>query len=876
MTDEREQPMNILQRVALLCILGLVCVATTRAQTASASSTPALVKAASPTPMPSPSPASPSSEASAKSPTSTRAGATVPTKAAVRGVSPLPPEKAQPVRITRFDKPPVIDGKLDEEVWKSAVVLKDFYQFNPGDNTAPTAPTELMLGYDAKFLYLGFHCYDDPSKVRATVAKRDNVFGEDNVRVILDTFNDKRRAYVLGFNPLGIQQDGILTEGQNTDFSVDIVMESKGAITADGYVVEVAIPFKSLRYEAGKDKQWGIHVWRNIDRMNDELDSWMPMARDASGTLNQEGHITGLEGISTERAIELIPSFTVSEAGKRVRTLSRARSLALGVADPGKFSNQPLGLDPGLTAKFGINPNTTLDLAINPDFAQVEADATVNTANQRFPIFFEEKRPFFLEGIEIFRTPIAAVHTRTIIDPDIALKLTGKQGRNTYGVLYASDNAPGNYEDDRRFDPERLPAAIDRLDDKNATIGVFRVKRDMGKENSIGFLATSYNFADRNNYLGGFDGRFRFDKQTTLEFQVLGTNARTCAFDKDPAKDVCHTQNGFAYAYNFNQSKRHWWWNVNGAGRTADYIAAVGFTRRVNTNNHNLNFGFTSEPKPKAKIVSWEIDNYIGGNFDWQRRMQNWNYEGQIGPNLQRQTFIRAGYNTGYERVFASEFGEPSLAGFRPEKSAPSKNVFGYAGSTPTKRINFFYFFGYRWGQLDYDFGAGRKYPRVSPSGLAQREAEAAGFCDGETVPVACLGLLDPGTGNFLYTNGDITYKATNELNMTLSYSKNRLVRNDTGRVAFDSNIATLRTTYQFTRFAFARARIDYDSLFSNYRGQFLFGWTPNPGTAFYVGYNDDINRGYFNPFSNQPEQGLRRNNRTFFIKASYLFRRSF
>jgi hypothetical protein len=789
---------------------------------------------------------------------------------------PLPPEKASPVHITRFDKQPVIDGKLDEEVWKSAVVLKDFYQFYPGDNTAPTGATEMMIGYDTKFLYFGFRCFDDPSKVRATVAKRDNVFGEDNVRVFLDTFNDQRRAYVLGFNPLGIQQDGVMTEGQNTDFSVDIVMDSKGTITSDGYVVEVAIPFKSLRYEAGKGKQWGIHVWRNIDRMNDEIDSWMPMARDASGTLNQEGHITGLEGISTERTIELIPSFTVSEAGKRVRTLSRADARRLGVTDPGKFSNQPVGFDPGLTAKFGINPNTTLDLAINPDFAQVEADATVNTANQRFPIFFEEKRPFFLEGIEIFRTPIAAVHTRTIIDPDIAVKLTGKQGRNTYGVLFASDNAPGNYKDDQRFDPERLPGAIDRLDGKNATVGIFRVKRDMGKENSIGFLATTYKFADRNNYLGGFDARFRFNKQTTLEFQVLGTNARTCAFNKDPLRDQCLTQNGFAYAYNLSQSKRHLYWNVNGAGRTADYIALVGFTRRVNTNNHNLNLGYTTEPKPKAKIVSWDFYNYLGGNFDWQRRMQNWNYEGQVGPNLQRQTFIRAGYNTGYERVFASEFGEPALAGFRPEKSAPSKNVFAYAGSTPTKRVNFFYFFGYRWGQLDYDFGAGRRYPRVSPSAFAQREAAAAGLCDGDSVPAACLGLLDPGAGNLLETNGNITYKATNELNMTFSYSKSHLVRNDTGRVAFDSNIASLRTTYQFTRFAFARARIDYDSLRSNYRGQFLFGWAPNPGTAFYVGYNDDMNRGYFNPFSGQPDQGLRRNNRTFFIKASYLFRRSF
>ncbi|MDT5262437.1 MAG: hypothetical protein QOC61_1441, partial [Acidobacteriota bacterium] len=137
-------------------------------------------------------------------------------------------------------------------------------------------------------------------------------------------------------------------------------------------------------------------------------------------------------------------------------------------------------------------------------------------------------------------------------------------------------------------------------------------------------------------------------------------------------------------------------------------------------------------------------------------------------------------------------------------------------------------------------------------------------------------GLLDPGAGALLYTNGNVTYKASSDLNMALSFSKNRLVRNDTGRVAFDSNIVSLKTTYQFTRFAFARARIDYDSVNANVRGQFLYGWTPNPGTAFYVGYNDDMNRNFFNPVSGQPEPGFRRNGRTFFIKASYLFRRSF
>src|SRR5205085_1904537 len=279
------------------------------------------------------------------------------------------------------------------------------------------------------------------------------------------------------------------------DFSVDIVMESKGTLTSDGYTVEVAIPFKSLRYEAGKDKLWGIQVFRIIQRFNSEQDSWMPISRDINGLLNQAGHITGLEGISQERTLELIPSLTVSETGKLLQHYDPIPN------DPGRLVNQPMKLDLGLTAKFTLNANSTVNLAINPDFAQVEADATVVTANQRFPIFFEEKRPFFLEGIDIFRTPIAAVHTRTIIDPDIAVKLTGKRGRNTYGLLFASDNAPGDFTNELRFDPEQLPAAGDRIIGQNAKIGVLRVKRDIGKENSIGFLATAYDFVGKKNFL---------------------------------------------------------------------------------------------------------------------------------------------------------------------------------------------------------------------------------------------------------------------------------------------------------------------------------------------------------------------------------------
>ncbi|HYJ46243.1 MAG TPA: carbohydrate binding family 9 domain-containing protein, partial [Pyrinomonadaceae bacterium] len=185
----------------------------------------------------------------------------------------VPPEKLSPITMARFDKPPVIDGKLDESVWQQATVFKDFYQFRPGDNTPPSEPTEVLAGYDSKFLYFAFRAHDEAGKVRATVPKRDQIFDDDSVGMYLDTFNDRRRAYVMIFNPLGVQADGIFTEGNGEDYSFDLVMESKGSVTQDGYVVEVAIPFKSLRYEAGKGKLWGVHFLRQIKRLNNETDS---------------------------------------------------------------------------------------------------------------------------------------------------------------------------------------------------------------------------------------------------------------------------------------------------------------------------------------------------------------------------------------------------------------------------------------------------------------------------------------------------------------------------------------------------------------------------------------------------------------------------
>src|SRR4029079_12814314 len=236
------------------------------------------------------------------------------------------------------------------------------------DNIAPSFPTEVLVGYDDKYFYLAFRVHDEKEKIRATVAKRDQIFDDDYVGFYLDTFDDRRKAYEVFFNPFGIQGDGIITEGRGEDFSVEILMESKGIVHETGFDVEIAIPFKSLRFEAGKGKLWGAHFFRRIKRFENELDSWMPFSRSIDSNLSQAGHLTGLEGISVERTIELIPSLTLSENGRFVHSFG----IGPGTTEAGRIVNEPLRFDAGLTAKFIPSSAVTVDLAINPDFAQVE------------------------------------------------------------------------------------------------------------------------------------------------------------------------------------------------------------------------------------------------------------------------------------------------------------------------------------------------------------------------------------------------------------------------------------------------------------------------------------------------------------------------
>ncbi len=737
-----------------------------------------------------------------------------------------------PVTVPKFAASPVIDGKLDDAVWKQAAVLKDFIQTSPGDNISPSKPTEVYLGYDEKYFYVAFKCWDEKDKIRASVVQRDGVFGEDNVQFWIDTYNDTRRAYNFGFNPLGIQQDGIDTEGRGTDYNVDVLFESKGVIEDWGWSVEAKIPFKSIHYVTGKGKSWGFNAARSIARGSGEYDSWVPQPRGVPGFLNKFGKITGLDDVKTERTLEIIPTFTAKETGNRTSLTH--------------FSNPPIKTDFGFTVKYSISSNVTLDMAYNPDFADAEADAPVVEANQRFPIYFSEKRPFFLEGVDIFKTSIQAVYTRRVENPDIAVKLTGKIGRNSFGVFGAID--------DPLYNPLR----------KKAFAGVVRLKRDVGKESDIGFLATSYSYPQKHNQVAGFDTHLKLNKQANFRAQVLGSTSRNYFYDPKTDDYKYKTGNGVSFDYSYNHDSKNFNYGFNGEGTTNNFRADMGFTSQTNTMGHSVYAGINSDPAPKAFIIRKSLEASFGYRNNFSGRLQGWGMDINGNLGFKNNANLGGGFSIGREKIYEDEFG-PARNAVRPGTffGAPERKAFQYSSFTYffkrfSKRFSMNSNLSISLNSFDYDFGAGLDYPRVSPAAIKL----------GQNAP------LDPGEATSLYYGIGGNVKASDNFSFYLSYNKSSLRRDATHLFAYESNNFSIGSTYQFSRYVSLKARIYYNTLSDRVFGQYTFAWTPSVGKALYIGYND--NSTYKGYAFDQRQPGILQLNRTFFIKMTYLFRKSF
>ncbi len=443
-----------------------------------------------------------------------------------------------------------IDGRLDDAAWDQAALLGSFTQYDPVEGAPASQKTEVLVLVDQHAIYFGVRAFDDsPGGIRATMAERDAFDrSDDYVRFVLDTFDDQRRAYVFSVNPLGVQHDGIWNEGGGgghhmgppIDDNPDFLWESAGELVDWGYQVELRIPLKSLRFPELAEQSWGLQVIRKISR-NGYEESWAPISSNVANQLTQAGKLTDLHQLDAGLFMEINPVLT----GKRIGTVDDETGIYGHDSPEGDF---------GLNMTYGLTSNLTLDATYNPDFSQVEADAGQISVNERFGLFFPEKRPFFLEGTEIFNLPKQLVYTRSIANPVAGAKMTGKVGAWQVGYLGAVD---------RSFDE-----GVD-----NTVANVLRARRDLGAASTVGMVYTDRTrHADDFNRVAGADARLVLGQRYTLTF--LGSTSFSA--QPDSATTV-----GALWSGRVERAGRAFGFSAEIEDSDSDFDAASGFFRRT-------------------------------------------------------------------------------------------------------------------------------------------------------------------------------------------------------------------------------------------------------------------------------------------------------
>lgn len=468
------------------------------------------------------------------------------------------------IDIPKLTESPKIDGVLANPIWEEqALKIQDFLQFTPKEKGTPTQKTVAYVGYDHKNLYIAFRCYDtERKKIRASITNRDNIIDDDWVAIFLDTFDEKRRAFSFILNPLGIQLDAIRTEeggNDRMDASWDTVFYSDGKIDEEGYTVEIAIPFKSIRFPDEEEKVWNVLLARNIARSG-EITSWPSLSRDIPGLICQSQPMVIKGNVEKGKNFEIMPILT-----------------SLTTKD------KKIDAQPGVNFKWGMNSDVTLDLTVNPDFSHIEADAPQIDINQRYALYYPEKRPFFLEGMEIFQFPddgLNIIYTRRIIDPLGGAKLTGKVGRFTYGLLSALDTSPT----ESLWDVSN--GAGGRGD--NALFNIFRIKTDVFKQSYIGFCLADKEVNGSYNRIAGIDGQLRFNNKWFITFQAVGSKTK---YEEQTTGIVPALYAQLMYFSKYVGAGA-WWKAIH-----PDFEASSGFVNRVDYKSYGLFTFFSVYPQ---------------------------------------------------------------------------------------------------------------------------------------------------------------------------------------------------------------------------------------------------------------------------------------
>ena len=474
------------------------------------------------------------------------------------------------------ESPAATDGITDDP---QGVRIATFVQREPGDGVPASQPTTAYLSYDDANLYVVFVCRDDPARVRANIARREDIGDDDQVVVYLDTFHDRQRAYFFEVNPLGIQRDGIRSESTgDKDLSFDAVWSSEGRIVADGYVVRVAIPFRSLRFPRGAGQTWGIAVGRVIQRTNEES-FWPYITKRVKNFIPQFGALEGLSQISPGRNIQLNPYSVV------------ARARVFDDDLPGHLtqSDERIGMD----GKMVVRDAVTLDATVNPDFSQVETDDPQVTVNQRFEVQFPEKRPFFLDNAAYFGTPEQLFFSRRVVDPGAGLRATGKVGRWAIGALAMNDRA-ALAEGEPGFGHDTW-------------IGAMRVQRDIGEESSVGVLVSDREFGTswKHDRMFAADARWRLGDN----WQFVGQAMRSDNREHDGTR-----LGDWGVRADMSYSSRTWDYSAGYREFGPEFAAPLGFVNRAGYRRGDADVQYTV--RPKGRVVT-QYGPSVSGKWLW-------------------------------------------------------------------------------------------------------------------------------------------------------------------------------------------------------------------------------------------------------------------
>ena len=697
-----------------------------------------------------------------------------------------------------------IDGVLDEPGWAAATVVDLPYEWFPGDNVAPPVTTEALVTFDEDNLYVAFRADDPaPAAIRAQLMDRDllgQFVQDDHVGFTIDTFNDERQAFQFRVNPRGVQVDGVFSEIDGAeDFSWDGIWDSAAQITDTGYVVEVAVPFRQIRFPRTQGPQtWGFEAFRNYPRNIRHRISSKFTDRAKDCTLCQENKITGFQGIAPGRNLEITPTVTAT------------RNDAIDSFPQGDLEDGDEEFEPGVTAEWGVTPNMTLSATINPDFSQVEADALQLGVNTRFALFFPEKRTFFLEGADLYLTPLQAVFTRTVAEPSWGVKLNAKEDRDAYGMFVARD-------DITNFIIPANQRSIRASLEQSVLEGVFRYRRDIGTRSALGVLYTGREGEDENDYhnrVGGLDGFFRLTQSDTVRVQYLASDTLYPQALSDALGQEAEPFDGDAFSVQYDHFAKVWKGFVRYIDLDPEFRADSGFIPRVD-----------------VRTGEGQYQRFFYGTKD------TWYAQASVGVHGLR-TEDHAGTLT--DQV-AEVFG--TLNG--PRQSAielrVGKNKEFYRGTT-------------------FDLDRQSVLFGINPSGR-MRLALFSRF--GDEIDLATARL-----GKTLILNPAVQLRLGEGLNLQLEYVRQSLdVRGD--RV-FDVDIAQSRIVYQFSVRTFVRAILQYQDFNrgaineEDVFGQFLFSYKINPQTVLFAGY-DDTRFG-------QNDISITQTDRSFFLKVGYAF----